>query len=100
MSLNQEETSALIAGFFARGGCIQKIPEASPATAADVIQYLHSQGVPIELDPAEMPEGKFRHNGGIVDLQGLVQIANRLRRKQHLADFEVSLSRRKSRAAV
>ena len=88
MSMNRQDAEVLIDGFLSRGGSIQKIPEAIATTTDEVVQYLKSQRVDVDLKPGS--DGKFTCDGDVVNVQGLLQIANRLRRKQRRPQFEIS----------
>jgi hypothetical protein len=83
----------MVAGFFSRGGNVQKIPEASPTTADEVVDYLKSQRV--EIAPGKTGDGKYTCNGDVISLPGLIQIANRRRRKQRRPLFDVSSTARR-----
>jgi hypothetical protein len=91
MRMNRQDTSALIDGFLSRGGSIKKLPEALPTTAGEVVQYLKSQKVDVGFESDKIADGKFICDGDVIDLQGLVQIANRLRRRQRRPVFDLSL---------
>jgi len=88
MSMNRQDAEVLIAGFLSRGGSIQKIPEAIATTIGEVVQYLKSQRV--DVDPEPGSDGKFTCDGEVINVQGLVRMANRLRRKQRRPQFEIS----------
>jgi hypothetical protein len=98
MSMRNDEFRIMIAGFFAGGCAIQKIPEASPTTATDVVQYLKSQNVNVQFVSGN-GKGKIACDGDIIDMQGLVQIANRLRRRQRRPLFEITREQMKRASA-
>ena len=91
--MNRHDTSIMVAGFFSRGGSVQKIPEASPTTADEVVEYLKSQR--LEIAPDKSGDGKYTCNGDAISLRGLIQIANRRRRKQRRPLFEVASAARR-----
>src|SRR5258708_71457 len=88
MSMDRQNTSSMVAHVFARGGAIQRFPEASPLTAKEVLDYLRSQRV--EIATGESSDGKYTCNGEVLNLQGLIRMANRRRRKQRRPTFEIS----------
>ena len=87
--MSRHETNDMIDGFFARGGTIQKIPEAIPATADEIVEYLKSHKVNVEIVSSNKNDGKFTCDGSPIKLKGLVEIANRLRSKQHRPPYEI-----------
>jgi hypothetical protein len=89
--MNRQAANVLIDGFLSRGGRIQRLPEALPTTAGEVVQYLRSQKVNVGFEPDKISDGKFTCDGDVIDLQGLVQIANRLRRRQRRPVFDLSI---------
>src|SRR5258708_1509507 len=94
MSMDSQNTSSMVAHFFARGGAIQRFPEASPLTAKDVLDYLRSQRG--EIAPGGRSDGKNTCNGEGLNLQGLIRMAKcrprqqRRRHKQRRPTFEIS----------
>ena len=89
-SFAPQTIETLVAAFVARGGRIDKIPEAVPTTANDVLQYLHSHNVKVEPAPAKPGEadGRYFYDGDMIDLHSLIERANSHRRRQRLPPFQ------------
>jgi len=89
MSMNRQDAEVLTARFLSRGGSIKKMPEAIATTIGEVVQYLKSQSVDVDIEPGS--DGKFTCDGDVINVQALVRMANRLRRKQRRPQFDLSL---------
>ena len=91
MSAVNQRLHAMVSAYLAAGGRIRKMPEAIPATPIEVLRYLRRHRVKVE--PARSKnanvETKYVHDGTVITLDALVQLANAYRREQRLAPFEV-----------
>jgi len=91
MSANNQRLHAMVSAYLAAGGRIRKMPEAIPATPMEVLRYLRRHRVKAEPARAKNAnvEAKYVHDGALITLDALVQLANGYRREQRLAPFEV-----------
>jgi hypothetical protein len=90
MTLNNS-TEALVQAFIAGGGRVKTIPEATPVTVREVLQYLQTRRVvvtAIKCKNAHSP-AKFRFGTKLLNWRELLDLANRYRRKQRLPPFEI-----------
>jgi hypothetical protein len=82
---------ALVQKYLAGGGRIKTIPEAMPVTAREVLQYLETRRVVVSPIRAKNAHSaiKYRFKKAILNWRELLDLANRYRRKQRLAPFEI-----------
>ena len=86
------QTGAMVADFLARGGCVQKFPEATPTSVCDILLYLDSLGVKVESVPAANFGGiRYMYDGDVTSLESLLALANQHRKWTGLAPFELQL---------
>ena len=84
-------THDLIQAYLASGGRIHKVPEAMPVTAREVLQYLRTRRVvvtPLKAKNAHSAP-KYRYKTKLLTWRELLNLANRYRRQQRLAPFEI-----------
>jgi hypothetical protein len=89
MSVDRQTIDAMVCKYLAAGGRVRKMPAPTSATPAQVLKYLKEQKVDVTLGRAKnaYTETKYRHRGEIISWEALVELANRLRRKQKLPPF-------------
>ena len=87
--VDRQRTDALVSQYLESGGRIRRLPEAVPATAAEVLEYLQTRDVKVEAAPANNAgdTAKFRHEGRLLPWGEVVQLANEHRREQDLPPF-------------
>jgi hypothetical protein len=90
MSADRKGIDALVCEYLANGGRIRRIPDPLPVGPAEVLEYLGSRDVTIEIVPRKDANSpvKYRHKGQLLSWRALVQLANGHRRRQRLAPFE------------
>ena len=89
MSL-RENHSDLISQFLARGGRIQKVPDAVPISRRGLIEYLRQQKLSVRPLATDYPRvRRYLCAGEHANLQRLLSIANRLRSEQGLPPFQL-----------
>ena len=84
-------TDALVKAYLAGGGRVRAIPEAMPVTAREVLEYLKTRRVmvtPVKGKNAHSAP-KYRYKKALLTWKDLLALANRYRRKQRLAPFEI-----------
>jgi hypothetical protein len=84
-------THELIQAYLAGGGRIHKIPEAMPVTAREVLVYLETWRVVVTPKKGKNAHSahKYRYKKKLLTWRELLELANRYRRKQRLAPFEI-----------
>ena len=88
--VRREEQTALVAEYLARGGEIHRIPPPNPTVASDVLQYL--QDLHVDVHPVRDEVGNTIHyvlNGKRIDLNELVALANRRRKRSRRPPFQL-----------
>jgi hypothetical protein len=88
-------THELIRTYLEGGGRIRKVPEALPITPQQVLQYLDTQQVVVRrVRPKSANSApKYRYGEKLITWRDLVDLANRFRRKQRLAPFQLTEQR-------
>jgi hypothetical protein len=96
MSPNRQGIETLVSQYLAGGGRVQRIPDPTPATADEILDYLKARKV--EIEPARAKNAnsarKFCHDGQFIGTDGLLQLANRHRSDEGLAPFDLKDQRR------
>jgi hypothetical protein len=91
MRTHRQGVETLVSQYLAGGGRIQKIADAIPATAEELVQYLKARN--IEIEPARAKNAnsasKFHHDGQIIGSDGLLQLANGFRREEEMPPFDL-----------
>jgi hypothetical protein len=87
--VDRQRTDALVSEYLESGGRIRRLPEAVPATPAEVLEYLLTRDVKVEAVPANNASdtAKFRHEGRLLTWSEILQLANERRREQQLPPF-------------
>jgi hypothetical protein len=89
MSL-RESRSELISQFLARGGRIDRVPDAAQISRTGLIEYLRQQNISVRPIPTYYPTVQlYLCDGERANVQELVSIANRLRSEQGLPPFQL-----------
>jgi hypothetical protein len=79
------EDAAAIADFLSQGGKIQKLREATPVTASEVLDFLTSRGVGVKRMPGRSKT--FALGQERLKLSDLITLANKHRHSEQLAPF-------------
>jgi hypothetical protein len=82
---------ALVQEYLAAGGRVKTIPEAMPVTAREVLQYLETRQIvitPVRANSAQSAP-KYRYKKALLNWRELLDLANRHRRRQRLAPYEI-----------
>jgi hypothetical protein len=84
-------TDALVKAYIARGGRVHTVPEAMPVTAREVLQYLETRRIVVMIMKGKNAHSapKYRYRTKLLTWRELLDLANRYRRKQRLAPFEI-----------
>ena len=88
----RQECESLIADFLSRGGRIRKLPDAQPRSINEVIEYLETSGLPIEV--VRSKNGVRSHyvcREREMNADQLVSFANAHRKRRRLAPLQVKI---------
>jgi hypothetical protein len=88
----RQECESLITDFLSRGGRIRKLPDAQPKSINEVIEYLETSGLPVEVVRMKNGVGSvYVCRERTMNVEQLVSFANGHRKRRRLAPLQVKI---------